>query len=393
MEKVLLLNGGHSELTMLEELHHLGKYVITSGNLPNSFVHKYADEYIQADYSDKERILEIAKENHVDGVVSCAHDYGIITAAYVSENLGFAGHDSYDVTCMLHQKDRFKQFAMENELAVPASSNFSSLEEALSACRQLAYPVIVKPVDLTSGAGVTRVDDLDSYEAAVRKAFAVSKRKAIVVEQFVEGTYHSFSTFLVDKKVVAYYSDNEYSYVYSFSIDTSAGPASYVDDVREILIEQAEKIAGLLDLKNGVFHMQYVLDKKKKPYIFDITRRCSGDLYSEPVEHSTGIPWTRWIVMSELGYPSDVFYERGVQNKICGRHCILADTEGKVRSVSINPQLKKYVYKDIQWWEPGMEITNHMSNRLGILFYEFPSVDERDDIVSRIKELVRIEME
>lgn len=392
VDKVLLLNAGHSELTMLEELKQLGKYVITSGNLPDSFVHRYADKYVQADYSDKEKILEIARENNVKGVVSCAHDFGIITAAYVTEKLGLPGYDAYETTCLLHQKDRFKKFALENDMAVPMSYSFISEEEALKDTGEIVFPVIVKPVDLTSGMGVALAKDFCDYEIAVKTAFELSRKKAIIVEQYIKGTYHSFSTFLIDKKVVAYFSDNEYSFVNPYGVDTSVGPADEVDEVKEQLIEQSEKTAKLLNLVNGVFHMQYVLDKDKRPYIFDVTRRCSGDLYSEPVEHATGIPWAKWIVMSELGYSDNSFSERGKQQGYCGRHCILAENEGVVRKVKIDEQLEKYVYKDIKWWEPGYIVKNHKSNRLGMLFYEFPTIKERDSIVPNIKKLVTVEM-
>lgn len=390
MEKVLLLNGGHSEMTMITELKKLGKHVITTGNLPNSFVHKLADEYVQADYSDMNRVLEIAKEKQVSGVVSCANDFGIITAAYVSEKLGFKGHDPYDITCMLHQKDRFKEFAIDNKLLVPMSLQFSGENEAISSINEFSFPVIIKPADLTSGMGVTKVHSVEEYIVAVKKAFDISRKKKIIIEQFIEGTYHSFSTFLVNKKVVGFYSDNEYSFVYPYFIDTSAGPANCIDKIQETLIEQAEKVAFLLNLSDGIFHMQYVLDKEKNPYIFDITRRCSGDLYSEPVEYATGIPWTKWIVMSELGFSSESFWERGRQRGYSGRHCIMAETEGIVKDVIIKPQIQQYIYKDLQWWKPGDVIKNHISTRLGILFYDFPTNEVQEAIIPQIKELVKV---
>ena len=62
MKKVLVLNGSFCELPIIEECHNLGYYVITTGNMPELMAHKYADEYIQADYSDYETILNIVKE-------------------------------------------------------------------------------------------------------------------------------------------------------------------------------------------------------------------------------------------------------------------------------------------------------------------------------------------
>ena len=392
MEKVLLLNGSHSELYLLNELKHMGKYVITTGNLPGSFVHKYADEYIQADYSDMEKIAHIAMKNGISGIVSCANDFGIITAAYVSDKLGLKGHDSLETTQLLHQKDLFKKFALGNNMQVPYSKEFTTVESAILYKDSIKYPVIVKPVDLTGGKGVSRVDSVYDYDEAVCNAFERSRKKVIVVEQFIEGTYHSFSTFLLDKKVIGFYCDNEYSNVYRYFVDTSAGPADDMDSVKNILIKQAEFIAQKLNLVNGIFHMQYVLDSNKIPYIIDITRRCSGDIYPEPVEHSTGLPWSKWIVMSELGYPSEQFAERRIETKICGRHCIMADTEGIVEDVSIDAKLKKYIYKDIQWWSRGYKVSNHQIDKLGIIFYEFPDRSVMRDIVDNIKSLVSVKM-
>lgn len=391
MEKVLLLNGSHSEISLLRELKTLGKYVITTGNLPDSFVHKYADEYIQADYSDMKKIADIAIKNNISGIISCANDFGIITAAYVAEKMGLKGHDSFEVTTLLHQKDKFKKFAIENGMKVPFSQEYHSEEKALQDIKNLEYPVIVKPVDLTGGKGVSKVSSEDEYVQAVQKAFDYSRKKIIVVERFIEGTYHSFSTFIVDKKVIGFFSDNEYSNVYRFFVDTSASPADY-PNINTVLISQAELVAEKLNLVNGVFHMQYVMDKNQKPYIIDITRRCSGDVYPEPVEHSTGLPWSKWIVMSELGYPSEVYVERGEQSKYCGRHCIMADTEGTVEDVTIDNELKKYVYKDITWWKRGYVVSNHLVDKLGILFYEFPSREIMNNIVRNIKKLVSVNM-
>lgn len=53
--------------------------------------HAYADEYIPADYSDKEAILQLVKEHNIDKIVSCANDFGVLTAAYVAER--WAGRD------------------------------------------------------------------------------------------------------------------------------------------------------------------------------------------------------------------------------------------------------------------------------------------------------------
>lgn len=393
MKKLLLLNGGHSEIPLIKEAKKLGFFVITTGNKPDLIGHKYADKYIMGDFSDKDAMLEIAKENNVDAVCSSANDFGAISAAYIAEKMGLPGHDPFETALLLHQKDSFKKFARENNLQSPISDSFDSYEDALVNENNYTYPLIVKPVDLTGGKGVSKINSHSEYADAIAKALERSRLHRIVIENFIEGSYHSFSTFLINKKVVAWFCDNEYSFVYPFFVDTSAGPADDMDGVKDILIGQAELVAEKLNLVDGIFHMQYVMDKNGVPYIIDITRRCSGDIYTEPVEHSTGIPWAKWIVMAEAGYSAEYFSERGSQKLICGRHCIMAPKEGIIKDVVIGDEIKGNIYKSLVWWKKGDIVYNHFTDKQGILFLEYASREEMYDKVTRIKELVKVIVE
>ena len=60
MKKVLILNGSFCEVPIIKKAKELGYYVVTTGNMPNLVGHQYADEYIPADYSDKEAILKLS---------------------------------------------------------------------------------------------------------------------------------------------------------------------------------------------------------------------------------------------------------------------------------------------------------------------------------------------
>ena len=393
MKKMLILNGSHSELYLIEEAKKLGYYVITTGNRRDLIGHKYADEYIYGDFSNQEDMLKIATEKQINAICSCANDFGAISASYVAEKLNLPGHDTYETTLLLHQKNKFKSFAKRNGLQTPMADVYDDLDCALAEKDKYNYPVIVKPIDLTGGKGVGVAYNSEDYINAVAKAIDFSRQNKIVVEKYIVGTYHSFSTFLVDKKVIAWFNDNEFAFTNPFGVATSSGPAANTYLVKDILIKQAEIIAEKLNLVNGVFHMQYVMDKDSKPYIIDICRRCSGDLYAEPVEHSTQIPWSKWIVMAEAGFAADSFMERGKQTKFCGRHCIMAKQNGIVKDVKISTEFSKNIYKSVMWWKKGDEINNFMNDKLGIIFFEFSSVADMHEKISCIDELVEVHLE
>lgn len=389
MKKLLVLNGSHSDIPLIQAGKKLGYYVITSGNRPDLIGHAYGDKYIYGDFSKPEEMYEIFKGEGLDAVCSCANDFGIITAAYLSEKLDLPGHDSYETTLTLHHKDRFKQFSREHHICTPLAKHYDNINNALEDRQNWKYPVIVKPIDLTGGKGVGTAQDEVQYEEAVKKAMQMSPSGRIVAEPFIEGTQHSFSTFLVQGKVAAYFSDNEYSYLNPYLVSTSAGPATDVQLVEKTLISEAEKIAALLGLKDGVFHYQYLLSGGA-PHIIEITRRCSGDMYPVPVEHALGIPWAEWIVRAECGLECDSFPKEHGKQTLGGRHCIMGEKNGIVKDVYISPELQSNIYDEFLWWKPGTEITNYMVDKLGILFLEYATYDEMKMKSEHITDYIKV---
>ena len=76
-EKVLVLNGSFCEIPLIESLHKLGYYVVTTGNAPHLIGHSYADEYIPADYSNKELILKLVKEEDPKAFITVGSVMGV----------------------------------------------------------------------------------------------------------------------------------------------------------------------------------------------------------------------------------------------------------------------------------------------------------------------------
>ena len=61
-KKILILNGSHSEIPLINSAKRMGLKVITTGNEPRQIGHKFSDLYIRADFSKKNLILQIAKK-------------------------------------------------------------------------------------------------------------------------------------------------------------------------------------------------------------------------------------------------------------------------------------------------------------------------------------------
>jgi len=390
-KKLLLLNGSHSDIPLIKAAKELGFFVITTGNDPNLIGHKYGDEYHLADYSEKEKILTLAKKLKIDAICSCANDFGAISASFVAEQMGLPGHDPYETTLKLHQKDKFKQFALSHRIPTPLAKDYDNMDAALKNIDQQPFPVMIKPVDLTGGKGISKVETKEDYALAVRKAFEVSRAKRIVIEQFIKGTLHSFSTFIQNQQVAFDYSDNEFSYLNPYYVSYSAAPAINIDKVRDQLINISEKMASLLSLKDGVLHHQY-LYADGKAYIVESTRRCSGDLYPYCVNYAADVDWAKWLIKAAAGMDCSNFPTL-TQKGFCGRYCIMAPKNGIVKNVIIDEHLRGSIYDQIVWWQKGYVIERYLSQKLGVLLLKYDSMEEMMEKAHKLPNLIHVEME
>ena len=185
-KKLLLLGGLRYLLPVIKVAHNLGYYVITCDYLPSNIAHQYADEYHNVSIIDKEAVLTLAKELQIDGIMSFAVDPGVMTAAYVQEQLGLPACGPYESVCILQNKDKFRAFLSEHSFSVPWAFGFSSIEDALLKSDVFTYPLIVKPTDSAGSKGVTRVDFSTELEYALHEAFLHSMSRRVIVEEFIE---------------------------------------------------------------------------------------------------------------------------------------------------------------------------------------------------------------
>ena len=126
MKKLLLLGGSRYLLPVIEAAKKLGIYTITCDYLPDNIAHKYSDEYCNVSIIDKEAVLAAAKRLEVDGVMSFACDPGVVTAAYVAEQLDLPSCGPYESVCILQNKGLFRKFLTDNGFTVPVAKGYTS---------------------------------------------------------------------------------------------------------------------------------------------------------------------------------------------------------------------------------------------------------------------------
>ena len=291
---MMLLGGLRYLLPVIEEAHKLGIHVITCDYLPDNIAHKYSDEYHNVSIIDKEAVLKLARELQIDGIMSFAVDPGVVTAAYVAEQMGLPNVGPYESVCILQDKAKFREFLRKNNFSCPWSYGYASVEAALADAGKYTYPAIVKPTDAAGSKGVTRVDDAQHLLSALELAMSHSIGGGIIVEEFIEkvGDTTGSDSFVVNGEIKFFSFDDQH-----FDSDAPnpyipsahSWPSSRAEEHLDELKKELQRLIALLNMKTGVFNIEARVGVNGKVYIMEVSPRGGGNRLSEVLNLATGV--------------------------------------------------------------------------------------------------------
>lgn len=391
MKKLLITAASHAEIPLIHAAKEMGFYVISTGTNKNGLGHKESDEYIYGDFSDKEFVYNIAKSNNVDAIVSGCNDFAYLSAAYACERLNLPGHDSYFTAEIIHNKDKFRLFLQSLGIKTPHFFQCSSLSELKTLANRLVFPVLLKPVDLTGGKGVSLCNSFEELLSAFNMAMTVTRKPYVIIEEYVKGSNHGASILLKNKKVVCSVFDDEQYYKNQYLVQGASMPSDSISQAAIFtLLNDIEKIAQNLNLADGLFHVQFIIDKNGYPVMIDPCRRAPGDLYVLLAKYVTGVDYPKEIVKAECGIPLESAYS--LQHNYVARECIMAERNGILKSILISDSIKEYIVHQMIWGKTGDEITDFMKYKAGILIMKFPDFYTMQNTLRTFHSLVEMEI-
>ena len=402
-KKLMLLGGIRYLLPAIEAAHKHGIYVITVDYLPNNIAHKYSDEYHNVSIleKDKEKVLALAKELQLDGILSYAVDPGVVAAAYVAEQMGLPFTCSYEAACILQDKSRFRQFLTDNGFNAPHAKGYVEAEEAIKDVDYFNWPVIVKPVDSAGSKGVSRVDDPKDLPKAISHALEESHNGHFIIEDFLEldGYQSSADCFSVDGKLVyADYSDQLFDKdaANPYTPALEIWPSTMKQGHQDYLTCELQRLLTLLHCGTGLYNVESRLCKNGKPYIMEVSPRAGGNRIAELQRIGTGIDLIEAEVLKAVGEPlpyniSMPKYDGCYVNDIA--HSLKA---GTYQGISYDDTfMQDHVISEAIYPSVGdhVEPFHGANNAVGSIFLKFASREECDEKKAKLSEYIKINVE
>lgn len=394
MKKLLLLGGSSQQIIAIETAKRLGCFTVLCDYLPDNPGQFVADKFYQESTTDKDKILQIAKNEKIDGILAYASDPAAPTASYVAQKLNLSAN-SFEAVNTLCNKDLFRMALKENGFAVPEAKAYVDESTAKGDSEKFVYPVIVKPVDSYGSKGITVVRESKDVDKAIEFAFSFSRCKKIIIEEYIEKD-HAFliggDIFIVDGKVKLWGLMNCHrdEAVNKLVPVGKSYPLELTDEQERIARETVQKMVSDLHVENGPMNIELVIDKRKRCFILDAGPRCGGNMIPDLLGMIFGVDVVELCVKLALGEKIELNPKGGIP--YYATHNLHSDRNGIFQKIEFDDEIKKYIVKEAIYKKEGdkAEYFDNASKALGIIFLKFQSFEQMKDVLGNINKHVKV---
>ena len=253
---------------------------------------------------EKEQILAICQQEHIDGICTIASDVAAPTVAYIAEKMGLVGN-SYEASLRANNKWLMRQAFTKAGIPCPKFYCFSQLNDDIlaSVWRNMDLPLIVKPSDRSGSLNVMKVCEWEDLPIAIIQAQNVSFKHEAMIEEFIEG--REISVEFIS------YQGKHYPLQITDKVTTGAPhfvelehhqPSTLSTEMYATIYTITEHALDSLGITNGASHAEYKITDDGRIYVMEIGARMGGDFIgSDLVPLSTGYDFVKGVIDVALG--------------------------------------------------------------------------------------------
>ncbi len=369
MRKLAIIGASYLQEPLIKKAKEMGIETHVFAWAAGDVGEKIADHFYPISIIEKDEILDKCRQIGIDGICSIASDLAVVTVNYVAEELGLVGNGSENTFLSTNKHNMRKAFETNGDPS-PKSILVESVENI---SMDLAFPVIVKPLDRSGSRGVYKVYDRAEFDRAISDAKDQGFIKKALIEEFVPGTEYSVECISCrgEHRFLAL----TYKYTTGLPRFIEGGHLEPVNVEPEMLERIKNTVFHALDtlkVSNGASHSEIKIDSDGNIKIIEIGSRMGGDFIgSSLVQFTTGIDYVKAVIDIALGNEPDLTPAGEVCAAGVRYICFPEDIEAYRRLSFEHPEL--IVAADVPAEIKG-EVTDS-STRFGYFIMKGPDLD------------------
>jgi len=397
MKKVLLLGGSTEQVIAIKYAKEQGYYTILCDYLLDNPGQYYCDEYHCVSTTDKEAVLELARQKDIDGIVAYSSEVATATAAYVANKLNLPSNP-YESVLILSNKNLFRDFLKNNGFNCPKAKSFHSKIEAKEFLIEFQFPIMVKPVDSSGSRGVSRIFSLEEFDKAFDEALINSKQKLVILEEYIDMTHECMiggDIIVVNEIIECFGFLNGYRDIEkNIFIPTGNSYPVFIEEERLVLVrKELQKVMKLLNIRSGVFNIEVLFDRNGEPYIIEMAARNGGHMISQLLELATGVDFVKATIEAALNNNEIEIKDKQEQNYYA-TYYLHSFEKGKLKDIVFSDEIQGNIINKVinKKYNDQIELFKGLDKIVGIIFLMFNSSEELKSKMMNMKQHIDIQL-
>lgn len=278
-KKLLILGGNAETVPLVEFANDMGIKTIVASSYQDDPAKQIAWKSSDVDGMDVAGLITLARNESVDGVLVGVADVLVPSYCKVCSALNLPCYASQEIVDVFSFKDVFK--ATCERYGVHGIPEYYLDEDMKDEdIDKIVFPVMVKPVDSSSGQGIVKCNDVDELRRAVPYALSFSNKKRFIVEKYMDcddmGMYYTFKDgYCSASCIYDRYASTEQPGKARVCLGGTY-PSKHLDKYFERMHNNAVRMFKEIGIKNGVLMLSAFYENGEF-YVYDTGFRIQGE--------------------------------------------------------------------------------------------------------------------
>lgn len=340
MKTLLMLGGGFLQCFVIRKAKELGYRVLVLDANPKAMGFQLSDGYGVINIVDEDACLKFAQEHQVDGVLTAATDFSVLTMSRIAVEMGLPGIN-YEAAKRIKNKAAVRKCLYDTKADDTGYSfEIDSLGQIPQILPQVKFPIMMKPCDGSGSRGASRVDNAEDFEKACKFAMEGSITHRAVAEPFVDGKEYGVESFVDNGEIhILGVMQKDMTQPPYYAELGHAIPSGLPQAIEEKIKSCVHKALVALGVIHGSVNMDLLLSEKGDVHIVDVGARMGGNLIgSHIIPLGTGVDYMGNMIRAAVGDATDytpMYEPKPVATKL------LALTPGIVKALPDFDQIAK----------------------------------------------------
>ncbi len=338
MNKILINGAGRGCLNLTKTAKKMGLYVVVTG-MDGPCIPLADRAYREVHPGHPEEVLEVAKAENVDAVVTCCNDMGLASVGYCCDQLHLTGL-SYEAAKISSDKLLMKERLCDKHVRTAKFKKVYNLNDLEQALEELQLPVIVKATDLQGSRGITIVNNKEELGDAFHEAMALTHKDYCIVEEFIVGTEFGAQAFVFNGEVLFVLPHGDETFMCKTAVPIGHYmPYKMNKELADDVQEQARNAIKALGLNNCAVNIDFI-ERDNKAYIIELTGRGGANGLTDITGLYYGINYYEMIIQTAIGGDPRLIFSKRLNTPLAVKSEMIRSSKSGIISSLRIPQLE-----------------------------------------------------